>query len=214
MTAQRPPDRRIRRTRAALRAALLDLVAERPLSRIAVSDVTKLADVNRSTFYEHYDGVHELAADACTSAFDELITAAPVLLPTDDPEEQRRGHRELAAVFAHIAAHADLYRAVLGSDGSARVINHLHRRLTIAIHVNLTRPGTGTHADDPATVPHDPTASYLAGALLGTAADWLHHGCPGTPRELVDTLHAGLPYIATEPRTPAATARGGAARYE
>lgn len=204
MTAPRPPDRRIRRTRTALRAALLDLVAERPLSRIGVSDVTKLADVNRSTFYEHYDGVHELAADACTSAFDELIAAAPVLLPTDDPDEQRRGRGELAAVFAHIAAHADLYRAVLGPDGSARVINHLHRRLTIAIHVNLTRPGTGTHADDPDAIPHDPAASYLAGALLGTAADWLHNNCPGTPRELVDTLHAGLPGLAPATRTPQA----------
>ncbi|UGQ12584.1 TetR family transcriptional regulator C-terminal domain-containing protein [Yinghuangia sp. ASG 101] len=211
MTAPRPPDRRIRRTRAALRAALLDLIAERPLSRIAVSDVTKLADVNRSTFYEHYDGVHELAADACTSAFDELIAAAPVLLPTDDPDELRRGRGELAAVFAHVAAHADLYRAVLGSDGSARVINHLHRRLTIAIHVNLTRPGAGTHADDPETVPHDPAASYLAGALLGTAADWLRHNCPGTPRDLVAALYAGLPHMAgtnRAPRTTGPEARG------
>lgn len=205
MTAPRPQDRRIRRTRTALRAALLDLITERPLSRIAVSDITKLADVNRSTFYEHYDGVHELAADACTWTFDELIAAAPVLLPTGDADEQRRGRGELAAVFAHIAAHADLYRAVLGSDGSARVINHLHRRLTIAIHVNLTRPARGTHADDPETVPHDPAASYLAGALLGTAADWLRHNCPGTPQELVDTLYSGLPHMSAAVRAPHTT---------
>ncbi|MEW2359647.1 TetR-like C-terminal domain-containing protein [Spirillospora sp. NPDC029432] len=207
MTADLPdpsPDRRVRRTRAALRAALLELIAERPLNRIAVSDVAKRADVNRSTFYEHYDGVHELAADACTRMFDELIAAAPVLLPADDPAGQRRGLDELAAVFAHIAAHADLYRALLGPGGSAQVIDHLHRRLTIAVHVNLTRPGTGTHAEDPDSAPHDPAASYLAGALLGTAADWLRHGCPGTPRQLVDTLWARLPYPA--PRRPAGAA--------
>ena len=66
-------DRRARRSRAVLRAALLDLITERGLNRIAVSDVTKRADVNRSTFYEHYSDVHELAADACTRMFDELI---------------------------------------------------------------------------------------------------------------------------------------------
>ena len=71
-------DRRARRSRAALRAALLDLITERGLNRIAVSDVTKRADVNRSTFYEHYSDVHELAADACTRMFDELIAAGVV----------------------------------------------------------------------------------------------------------------------------------------
>ncbi|WP_436776540.1 TetR/AcrR family transcriptional regulator [Yinghuangia sp. YIM S09857] len=197
MTAPRPLDRRVHRTRTALRAALLDLVAERPLGDLTVSDVTKLADVNRSTFYEHYNDVHDLAADACSWAFDELIAAAPVLLPGDDQGERRRARAELAAVFAHIAARADLYRALLGPDGSARVINHLHRRLTIAIHVNLARPGNGTHAADPESIPHDPAASYLAGALLGTAADWLHHNCPGTPEELVDTLHSRLPQAAS-----------------
>ncbi|MCX5416035.1 TetR/AcrR family transcriptional regulator [Streptomyces sp. NBC_00059] len=193
MTANPSPDRRIRRTRAALHAALLALIAERPLSRITVSDVSKQADINRSTFYEHYDDVPALAADACTGIFDELIAAAPVMLPTDDPAEQRRGRDELAALFAHIAAHADLYRALLGPDGSAQVITHLHRRLTVSIHINLTRPHTGTHADDPESVPHDPAASYLAGALLGAASDWLYHGCPGTPRELVGALWTGVP---------------------
>nr|WP_242619056.1 TetR/AcrR family transcriptional regulator [Actinomadura fibrosa] len=193
MTAEPSLDRRARRTRAALRAALLDLIAERPLSRIAVSDVTRRADVNRSTFYEHYDDVHGLAADACTRTFDELIAATPVLLPVSGEAERRRGRAELAAVFAHIAERAGLYRALLGPDGSARVIDHLHQRLTIAVHVNLTRPGDGgTHAGDPAAVPHDPAAAALAGALLGAATDWLRRGCPTTPDRLADSLWTGL----------------------
>lgn len=191
MTVQPSRDRRARRSREALQAALLSLIAERDLARISVSDVTKRADVNRSTFYEHYTDVHDLAAAACARTFDELIAATPVLLPGDSPAERRLGREALAGVFAHFAEHADLYRALLGPDGGARVINHLHRRLTIAVHVNFTRPGTGTHADDPETVPHDPVAAYLAGAILGAAADWLHHGCPGTPEELSAALPAG-----------------------
>ncbi|MET9593855.1 TetR family transcriptional regulator [Streptomyces sp. NPDC006516] len=53
---------------AALEAALLALIAERPLSRITVSDVSKQADINRSTFYEHYDDLPTLAAEACARA--------------------------------------------------------------------------------------------------------------------------------------------------
>ena len=130
-------DRRARRSRAALRAALLDLITERGLNRIAVSDVTKRADVNRSTFYEHYSDVHELAADACTRMFDELIAATPVLLPDGTPRERDRGRAAVTGVLTHIAERADLYRALLGPDGSARVADHLHQRLTIAVDGQL-----------------------------------------------------------------------------
>ncbi|OLT30212.1 TetR family transcriptional regulator [Actinomadura sp. CNU-125] len=188
MIAEPSPDRRARRSRAALQAALLSLIGERDLARISVSDVTKRADVNRSTFYEHYADVPDLAAAACARTFDELIAATPVLLPGDDPDERRLGREALAGVFAHFAEHAGLYRAVLGPGGGARVINHLHRRLTIAVHVNLVGPRAGTHADDPSDVPHDPVAAYLAGAVLGAAADWLGRGCPGTPEELSAAL--------------------------
>ncbi|WP_405983842.1 TetR-like C-terminal domain-containing protein [Streptomyces sp. NBC_00872] len=45
-----------------------------------------------------------------------------------------------------------------------------------------------THADDPAVIPHDPAAAFVAGALLGIVLDWLHHDCPGTPEQLGATV--------------------------
>ena len=187
MTGQPSQDRRARRTRAALQAALLDLITERGLSQISIADVTKRADVHRTTFYEHYDDVPALAASACTRTFDELIAATPLLIP-DPAADQDRAQDALAAVFTHIADRADLYRALLGPDGSARVIDHLHQRLTIAVHVNLTRPATGTHAEDPARIPHDPLAAFLAGGVLATATDWLRRGCPGSAHQISATL--------------------------
>ncbi|WP_435159465.1 TetR/AcrR family transcriptional regulator [Amycolatopsis sacchari] len=170
-------DPRSRRSRSALEAALLDLIAERDLNQISISDVTRRAGVNRSTFYEHYADVHDLAAAAGTDLFDELIDAAHVVVP----QEAAAPGGALARVFRHVADHERLYRALLDADGSARVINHLHQRLAIAIHVHLSGTGSPTHADDPADIPHDPVAALLAGALLGTITDWLRHGCPGTP---------------------------------
>lgn len=64
------------------------------------------------------------------------------------------------------------------------MIDHLHQRIAIAVHVNFTGAGSGTHADDPSEIPHDPVAAFIAGALLGTIVDWLRHGCPGTSRQI------------------------------
>ena len=54
------PDRRIRRTKAQLCAALNQLLAEKPPEEITVTELTRLADVNRGTFYSHYKDVPDM----------------------------------------------------------------------------------------------------------------------------------------------------------
>ncbi|MGW6013714.1 TetR/AcrR family transcriptional regulator [Streptomyces sp. NPDC055210] len=197
----RSMDPRTRRSRAALETALRELIAERDLSQISVSDITKRASVNRSTFYEHYSDVHDLAAAACTTVFDELVAASPTVVPPLNAEGSPTVEL-LPELFAHVAEHAPLYRALLGDDGSARVINHLLHRMTVAAHVRRvpaeTAEAAGTPVrpapapaptdEDPADVPHDPAAAFVAGAVLGTVIDWLRRGCPGTPETMAAAL--------------------------
>ena len=51
-------DRRSRRTRNALTTALMALLKERPLKSITVTELAELADVNRATFYVHFQDVY------------------------------------------------------------------------------------------------------------------------------------------------------------
>ncbi|KAA8821138.1 hypothetical protein [Bifidobacterium vespertilionis] len=46
----KPMDRRSRRTRAMLQNALVKLLETKPLNKISVMELTRLADVNRATF--------------------------------------------------------------------------------------------------------------------------------------------------------------------
>ena len=182
-----PGDRRVRRTQATLQRALIDLVQERDLSQITVADVADRADVSRSTFYDHYEDVHELAEAACTSMLDDMfrsvlaIYAARAYPSAEDPDPA------LTAFFAHFAERATLYRSLLGPTGSARVIEHVRRRTTAAFHYgrlaltgDTPPPDTAGSPDFPLDVP----AAFVAGALLGVAADWLQRGCPRTPLEM------------------------------
>ncbi|MGW3290351.1 TetR/AcrR family transcriptional regulator [Streptomyces sp. NPDC001002] len=183
MPAQ-PLDRRVLRSRAALEAALRELVAERDLSQVSVADLTKRAGVNRSTFYEHYTDVHDLAVAACTSTYEQLVAAAPIPHGTLGPDGEPLAN-PMPGLFAHVAAHAPLYRALLCDEGSARMINHLLHHIALAARSSLTpveeSPSAGTPS---AETPHDPVAAFLAGAVLGTVIDWLRRDCPGTPEEI------------------------------
>jgi AcrR family transcriptional regulator len=183
-------DRRVRRTRASLQRALIELVAEQDLSQISIADVVDRADVSRSTFYDHYQDVHELAEAASTSIIDELIASTLAIDPTPAGSSQPGGdpNPALTAFFRHFAEHAGLYRSLLGPTGSARVIEHIRARTTAAAYLAGCPPETPDSpqqatADPPDTL-HDVPAAFVAGALLAVATDWLQRGCPGTPREM------------------------------
>lgn len=178
-----------------------DLIKERDLTQITILDITRRAEVNRSTFYEHYGTVDELAASACEAMFDELIAAAPVIGRHSGPADLRLAATALASVFAHVAEHARLYRALVGDGGSARVINHMHQRLAVSIHRNLDRT-EGERGDVPQTA-HTPVAIFAAGALLGVIMDWLRRGCPGTARQMSAAIFPLL-YGAASAAEPAA----------
>ena len=182
-----PGDRRVRRTQATLQRALIDLVQERDLSQIAVADVADRADVSRSTFYDHYQDVHELAEVACTSMLDDMfrsvlaIYAARAHPSPEDPDPA------LTAFFTHFAEHAVLYRSLLGPTGSARIIEHVRHRTTAAFHYGRLALTGDTPPPDTAGSPGFPLdvpAAFVAGALLAVATDWLQRGCPRTPLEM------------------------------
>ena len=58
-TASPPMDKRMQRTREAIRSALLSLLNQKDASQINVSELTEKAQISRKTFYLHYASVDE-----------------------------------------------------------------------------------------------------------------------------------------------------------
>ncbi|MFK0117575.1 TetR/AcrR family transcriptional regulator [Streptomyces sp. NPDC090994] len=110
-------DRRIRKTRRALRDALVELVRERGFTALSVEDITQRADVARATFYSHFRDKDELFARVTRDLLDELderlrpavarsavgFTGEPVLRMLEHAREER-----------------DLYRIVLRGEGDGK----------------------------------------------------------------------------------------------
>ena len=53
-------DRRIRKTKKALREALADLMMKKELRSITIRELSDTADVHRATFYAHYKDIYDL----------------------------------------------------------------------------------------------------------------------------------------------------------
>lgn len=77
MEPSKTPDRRVLRTKRAIKSAFAQLLTEKNINDITVSDIAALADINRKTFYNYYAGVYAVVdeiEDDTIRRFDALLT--------------------------------------------------------------------------------------------------------------------------------------------
>lgn len=56
------PDLRVEKTRRIIRETVLQLLCEKPLQKITISEICARAEINRKTFYRHYRAVDDVIA--------------------------------------------------------------------------------------------------------------------------------------------------------
>lgn len=67
-------DRRVQKTKSAIREAYMELVAEKKGKKITVSDIAKVANIDRKTFYTHYEEVDDILRDFWGERVQELLS--------------------------------------------------------------------------------------------------------------------------------------------
>lgn len=157
-------DPRIARTRRRLQEALFELAGERGLDQVSVSDIAERAEVNRSTFYQHYADKETLLADALDLVAKQAGAGLEgIAVFTDDPPEV------LVRFLEYIDEHAVLYRSVFTEPGYGVVLLRLREHIRDAVVDVGRRPETVTPRD----VPLEVMAAGIAGSVVGVMGAWL-----------------------------------------
>ncbi len=172
-------DRRVTKTKQALRCALDELLEETSYSKISVQDIVERADVGRSTFYTHYAGKDDLLERSC---FTTQIARAFVTC-LDGPARSP----DFEVLFEHFARPHRHYQLVFGSEGWQYVWETARRDL----HQNWL---AWASLQDELPMPPELTAHFLTGGVLSLMQGWLEEGAPLTAEALTETLaHLVLP---------------------
>ena len=67
-------DLRIKKTKRAIRSAFYELIREKPLEKITVREIAERAEINKTTFYAHYETVYDLVDQLEQEAVAEVIS--------------------------------------------------------------------------------------------------------------------------------------------
>lgn len=181
-------DRRIRKTKKQLRAALTTLMMEKDINDITVREIAELADVNRGTFYAHYRDVRDLLTQLEENIFASLEVTSRACDPAT-PEEDAMTYLE--KILTLCAENADVYRALVCRNGD---VDFQQRLFDMLKNLYLSEFLRVHYPENPAR--RDYFCTFIVSGMLAITSDWLLSGARESPREVArmagDFIRSGL----------------------
>lgn len=171
-------DRRVGRTRRALKEALLELIRERGYEKVSIREVTERANVGRSTFYSHFASKEDLLFDG----FDEWLLSRAESGAEDEAEEGADRFRFSLPFLHHIGDQRRFFEAFIGRAAGARIRSMTLEILSEVVRHELDRI-VPERSDDARLA--EARVQLLVGAFMGLASWWVDDACR-TPVEEVD----------------------------
>ena len=119
-------DRRVIRTKHAIRDAFIRLLAVKDYEEIAVSEILESSNYSKPTFYKHYSGKADLVDQIMSDALNDLDN---VITRYKNEHSYTWGNRDILAFnemrFMHIYENKDLYKALFTYPCFALYPRHL-----------------------------------------------------------------------------------------
>ena len=163
-------------TKRALVASLKELLAEKPLDKITVTDLTEHCGVNRMTFYYHFKDIYDLVEWACI----ENATRALAGQKTYDTWQQG-----FLQIFEAVQANKPFIMNVYRSVSREHVESYLYK-LTYDLLIGVVEE----RAQDLSVRECDREfiAHFYKYAFVGIMLDWIKGDMRADPKEIVDRL--------------------------
>jgi AcrR family transcriptional regulator len=163
-------DRRVQRTRDALRQALMQLMVECGWDAIDVRSLCDRANIGRSTFYQHYPNKEELLKANFAGLRDALMAQA--LAGPAQPGKLAF----VSGLVAHVHEAQEVFRALVGRRSGHYVQDRFRELLIELVQAGAPSKLRGWQATA--------QAHYLGGALFELLAWWLGSNRPHKPSEI------------------------------
>lgn len=171
-------DRRIIRTKSMMREALMDLMDEMPFGEITAKDITDRADLNRATFYLHYNNVFELLDELeneIAAGFSQMLEQIEI------NQGKEWEYPVVGQICSFIAENQRLCRCLLlnpRSDRFARKLTEIMKRKGMQVKAKM-----GLEVDP---IKEKYIHQFIACGAMGMVKQWLLEEMPITKDEMTN----------------------------
>lgn len=172
-------DRRVIRTRKLIRLAFTELLKEKPLSSITITELTKRADIDRRTFYLHFSCIEDIIDDIekeTTSALHEILSEHTTF--------------DIATFFSGLTKimedNMDYYKIITTEPAYYRFLLHCKNLLKDSLKETFASKTDLSDAE------FNTNIEYIASGIMGIYTDWIISDSKLTLSELTSQAESAV----------------------
>lgn len=163
----RKVDRRIIKTKKAIRNAFIKLVSEKDYNNISVKDIADYADVDRKTVYNYYSGVFAIKEEL----ENDLVNLWNDAIAQLDFEKNIANPQQLFTILNDILnKNMDLCSNLMKLDSKAHVVRKMTASLTALVKNALKESELASRGEEYLNI----TAQFITAGMLSAYQYWFN----------------------------------------
>lgn len=180
-------DRRQQKTKQALLDALLTCIQAKGLDHVTVTDLANEANINRGTFYLHYQDVRHMVNCIMDEKVEEFRSHIALIHPLEHQiyNSNNAPYPHIVSVLEFINRDRNLFKVILGPKGNPSyqqyfkniLMTMLSEKFKIEIQDGKNPP-----------VPVHYLLQYMTSAVVGMIMYWIENDLPEKPMELAKMI--------------------------
>ncbi|NLY19021.1 MAG: TetR/AcrR family transcriptional regulator [Clostridiaceae bacterium] len=171
--------RKIRYTRMVLKDSLLELMKQKPISKITVKELCENADINRSTYYSHYSDPYDLLKKIENETLEWAEKMVTTLLEQTDENETIKILESILEYITDNSKHIQVLMSEQGDiDFQKQLLSMLYNRCGIS-------PANEKNAD---SLTNEYYFIFVVNGSVGLIQYWLKSGLNKSAREMAEII--------------------------
>lgn len=178
-------DRRVIKTKAEIKKAYFELLSEKHFESITVRDITDRANINRGTFYLHFEDKYQVLDYYEDEIFSEIRSIFEEVL--DDMQIQNMMDVESSPILNMLRLFQKEHyyiNLMMGAHGDPL----FKEKIRMVFVENITLYLEKYAELDELRYPKDYILTYLSNAHVGVMVYWLENGAVKPPEEIIKML--------------------------
>jgi AcrR family transcriptional regulator len=168
-------DARVRYTKMVIKDNLLRLLTEKPIKQVTVKEICAMAQINRATFYTHYQDPYDLLGQIENELFEDISSTVAMKLDNIPHLIQE--------IFKIIEKNIDLCRVLFSENGDKMFLRQI-------MDISREKHISTLHEQYPQATECqlDYLFEFVASGAVAVVSQWVRSGMNETPQGLGEVI--------------------------
>ncbi|RCW76924.1 TetR/AcrR family transcriptional regulator [Saliterribacillus persicus] len=178
-------DPRVKKTRRSLKSAFVELIGEKGFDAITIQDISAKAEINRVTFYQHYQDKYDLLEKTIEDMLQNLIQNVSPESREDLIAKKDEPSVVFLNLFQFVYDHRIFFTTMFGENGVPTFQYRMSKTVQQFVSETIEELTLTVHERK---VPKEIIVHYVTAASIGLITYWIETDMQYSPRYMAKQL--------------------------